>query len=37
MTTMIYAEAASDDSSTASAMDDCDANTCFFCASPETD
>jgi hypothetical protein len=37
MTTTIYAEAAGDESSTASAADDCDANTCFYCAGPETD
>jgi hypothetical protein len=36
MTTAIYAEAAGDESA-ALVTDDCDANTCFYCASPETD
>lgn len=36
MTATIYAEAVSDESA-ASATDDCDANTCFYCDGPETD
>jgi hypothetical protein len=37
MTTTIYAETEGSESSAAPVSDDCDANTCFFCTSPETD
>lgn len=36
MANTLYAETAGD-SAVASAADDCDTNSCFFCTSPETD
>jgi len=37
MTAILYADAADDASPTASFTEDCDANSCFYCAGPETD
>lgn len=37
MANTLYAEASGSDGAVASAADDCDTNSCFFCTSPETD
>lgn len=37
MANTLYAETAGGDSAVASAADDCDTNSCYFCTSPETD